>query len=96
MFCAMVWGAMWPSALVAQELERYQLAVTLVETGKGRGLTSALGVREDTVVCKASCLFYDFVQALKQFLQTPGSRTIVWMGLPSVRVCVCVCVCVCV
>jgi hypothetical protein len=40
---------------------------------KGRGLISQVGVKEGAVLCKATALFYDDEQILRDFLNLPGN-----------------------
>ena len=55
------------TSLVAQELEKHRLAISPIDSKRGRGLVTQAPVREGGVVCPASCLFYDSNDALQSF-----------------------------
>ena len=61
------------ASIVAQELEKYRLSLTPMDSSKGRGLITTVAVKDGAVLCPASSLYYDSLPILKSVLELPGN-----------------------
>ena len=67
-----LWANM--SKVLEADLECFPARIKPPETDLGRGLVASRGLREGEVIADAAALFFDDMQALKQFLSRPGNR----------------------